>query len=26
MPIKNKIFLINLYDGLLSNFKFVVIL
>jgi len=26
MPIKNKIFLINLYGGLLSNFKFVVIL
>jgi len=26
MPIKNKIFLANLYDGLLSNFKFVVIL
>jgi len=26
MPIKNKIFFINLYDGLLSNFKFVVIL
>jgi len=26
MPIKNKIFLIDLYDSLLSNFKFVVIL
>jgi len=26
MPKKNNIFLINLYDALLSNFKFVVIL